>query len=78
LKSATPHPKANARFSGTDFQLEAVVSVLVHTPTDYKFTFDLRNESVFWAHFSPGHESPEEHKGCKSWPEMLSSRRWKW
>jgi len=50
---------------------EGVISVLVHISTDYSFSFDLRHEH-FWATFSPGRESPEENKSCKSWPEMLA------
>lgn len=48
----------------------AIVSALVHRPTDYSFCFDMRRDS-YWATYSPGHESPEESRGCNDWEEML-------
>jgi predicted nucleotide-binding protein len=54
---------------------EGIISVLVHVPTGYSFSFDLRREH-FWASFSPGNESPDESKSCNSWPEMLALVRY--
>ncbi len=48
----------------------AYISAIVHLPTQYRFVFDMRSDP-YWATFTPGRESPEQHEGCKSWGTML-------
>lgn len=48
---------------------EAIVSSLVHTPTGYKITFDMRGKHISVT-FSPGRQSPQDHEFCLGWVEM--------
>ena len=55
---------------------QAYVSTLLHNPTGYSFCFDMRGDT-YWATFSPGEESPREHKDCGNWRQMtLLVRDW--
>jgi len=55
---------------------EAYVSTLLHNPTGYSFCFDIRGDT-YWATYSPGEETPREHKRCGNWQQMmLLVREW--
>lgn len=56
---------------------EAIVSRLVHTPTGYYFQFDMRGAPSWWATYSPGDQSPEEHLACSDWDNDMFRRRFR-
>ena len=55
---------------------EAVVSSLVHTPTGYQITFDMRYGQN-WVIYSPGQQSPRDDEYCAGWVEVHhNAKQW--
>ena len=71
-----------AEFEWTEVRIhgtaeEAIVSSLVHTPTGYQITFDMRYGQD-WVTYSPGQQSPQDNEFCKAgWVEVHhNAKQW--
>lgn len=54
-----------------------IISVLVHRPTGYSFSFDLRGQ-LFSVRFSPGQDAPQRIEICVSLPQVMSFFIFEW
>ena len=78
LEEIEKHELAAADFEWAEVQKEripmvadeGVVSVLVHRPTGYSFSFDLRGDQPSTT-FSPGQELLDRHEICRNIPQIM-------